>query len=103
MKKLEKRATKSDPPKGAFGREVLAESLSESRLPKIQEALISALKELGLEGQVTVSEEKNLVTSFKVVVDGRERDVAIGNSVADAENPVAEVVNVLKMFGLGAR
>jgi hypothetical protein len=102
MKTLEKKASKSDPPK-AFGREVLADTLADSRIGKIQETLSEALKGMGIEAQIAFSEEKNLVSIFKVIIEGREIEVAIGNSVADAQDPAAEIQNVLKMFGLGVK
>lgn len=101
MRKLEKRASSSDPHKGMFGREVLAESLAEGRILKIEGYLKAALSDLGIEAKITDSEERKLVAVFTIVIDERQRQVAIGNNVASSENPVGEIQGILRMHGLG--
>ena len=91
---------KSDP-KGLFGREVLAETLAETRIKRLEDVLIEALKGMGISAKITDSEERSLVTVFTILIDERQRQVAIGNNVASSENPAGEVQGILRMHGLG--
>ena len=100
MMKQEKKASRSDP-KGLFGREVLAETLAEIRIVKLEEVLSRTLKAMGIDAKITDSQERKLVTVFTIVIDERQRQVAIGNNVASSENPAGEVQGILRMHGLG--
>jgi hypothetical protein len=91
---------KSDPPR-LFGREVLAETLAESRTKRIEEIISGALEKMGIAAQITDSEERKLVSVFTIVIDGRQRQVAVGNNIVESEDPVSEAQGILRMYGLG--
>ncbi|MEW6722583.1 MAG: hypothetical protein AB1324_04945 [Candidatus Micrarchaeota archaeon] len=101
------RASKKDEPdsgRGFVGRELLASGRLESGFrPRTKRyALSQALKGMGIEAEITSEEEKKLVTNFTIVIDGRERTIALGDTILEAADPIAEVQGVLRMFGLGA-
>ena len=56
---------------------------------------------MGINAEIPDKEERSLVTVYRIIIDGRERSVAIGHNIVDSSDPAGEIQGILRMYGLG--